>query len=71
MTDFENRLADALALAALVREAQDEYFHTRRQSSDGEQVIKKLVAAKQAEKKFDAVCGPILAEARSRGWAPS
>jgi len=62
MTDFENRLCDVLLVAAQVREHQDDYFFKRTRD--------KLIAAKQLEKKLDDALGPILAEARTRGWSP-
>jgi hypothetical protein len=63
LTDFETRLCDALALAALVRDAQENYFR-------GGRPREQLIASKVAEKKFDDIVGPMLAEARTRGWAP-
>jgi hypothetical protein len=61
MTDFELRLCDAVLLAAQVREQQDDYFMKRTRD--------KLIAAKELEKKLDDTLGPLLAEARMRGWS--
>jgi hypothetical protein len=61
LTTLEERLADALWIAAKVREAQDDFYRRGRTQPQ-------LIEAKRWEGILDARLGPILADVRQRGW---